>query len=115
VGAGFLVLSACAHDNRRVFTQPARAPAEFLGGETEDEVRRAWGAPDRTATLVEEKTGNALRLWQYDRFVDANGSKVTTTVTFAEGKVARVEQLPVPRSATEPGTPRDSAARRDME
>ncbi len=106
----------CAGDNRRTITQSGLSgPPALLGGETEEEVRRAWGKPDRTVELVDEKTGKSQTLWQYDGFVDTNGSKVTTTVTFTGGKVARVEQRDVPRSPLSTGLPRDSAARRDME
>jgi len=100
-----------------VVTQPQVQPQELPLGVSEDRVRAAWGPPDRTLTYADEPSGGERTVWQYDRFVDTNGSRLLTSVTFAGGRAVEIERTPLPRPVLPggPEAPRDSAARRDME
>ncbi len=104
-----------------MLTQPAANPPAILGGETESEVLRARGDPTRVLTFEDATTGRTVMVWQYDRFLDTNASRETTSITFEGGRVYKVDRSVSARSPDLPmgpdGTPypRDSAARRDME
>ena len=101
-------------ENKRVFTQPERTQQALPPESTESDVTRAWGEPDLKVDTHDEKTGKAQTIWIYERFVDANGSRLTTSVTMVDGRVARVEHVPVPRTVDNQGLPRTSESKRDM-
>jgi hypothetical protein len=114
---GFVALAAagCPAENKRVLTQgPYKEPSRLVGNETEADVEQQWGKPNRVIEAKDEKTGRTTTIWVYERYVDTNGSHLTTFVTFDEGRVREVEKQEVPRTDINSGYKKDSEERRDM-
>jgi len=109
-------LAGCGSTGSRAITQGAQeGPPALGGGETEADVERLLGRPDRVIEVKDEKTGATRVIWIYERTVDVSGSSSVRRITFRDGRALSEENIDAPRSAVSPDIPQDRTTGRDRD
>jgi len=95
-----VLLSACASAQSRrddyISTHPGLDPeiaeaireGRITEGMTEDDVRAAWGDPERETVTVAE--GGTSKIWAYDTPIGKYFTQGTVLLTFRNGKLVKL-------------------------